>query len=550
MSTDRDEALRRAESLLRQGQLDPAIAEYSRLVEASPNDLVLLNTLGDLFVRAGVSERAVPLYMRVADAHMTEGFYARAAGYYKKILKFLPTDEGVVLKLADASIRQGLRAEARKHLQAVANARHRRRDTKGLIPVLERLDDLDPADLPTRMAAVRALVPLLGRASLDRLSHLAAALEEREQYDDALALWREARRADPAAPRPAVRLAKAAMADGDIAAVVALLEGAALDDVDGVIMLVEAHLAGGDRESARAALDAFIARHPGAAGVLGDLIERVGAGRPSLPEASDRTHVTMPSQEGALALDVETDELVEPVLSIVDAAVVVEAVEVDPLLDEDEEGDLRVDVLSVDAVDVLPLLDEEAETFATIAPASRLVEVEVDLTDRLEAAARELESPRGQALPTATPSGRGDLDQAFASLREQVVERAEDLLGLGRTYLAAGLFDQAVEAFSTAARDAAQAYEAAAALAELYESRGDARNAVHWLERAAAGAPSAARRGAVLYRLGVTLERLGESGRALTVLQELKAMAPGFRDVADRVTRLEAAGRGGGSSSR
>jgi Flp pilus assembly protein TadD len=50
---DREGTLRKAEKLLRQGQLDLAIAEYRAVIEDRPADWNTANTLGDLYVRAG-----------------------------------------------------------------------------------------------------------------------------------------------------------------------------------------------------------------------------------------------------------------------------------------------------------------------------------------------------------------------------------------------------------------------------------------------------------------------------------------------------------------
>ena len=52
MPLDREDTLKKAEKLLRQGRLDGAIAEYLRVVEDQPRDWNTANTLGDLYVRA------------------------------------------------------------------------------------------------------------------------------------------------------------------------------------------------------------------------------------------------------------------------------------------------------------------------------------------------------------------------------------------------------------------------------------------------------------------------------------------------------------------
>jgi Flp pilus assembly protein TadD len=55
---DREATLRQAERLKGQGRLDLAIAEYVRLVEDQPRDWNTINALGDLYLRAGDTDRA------------------------------------------------------------------------------------------------------------------------------------------------------------------------------------------------------------------------------------------------------------------------------------------------------------------------------------------------------------------------------------------------------------------------------------------------------------------------------------------------------------
>ena len=59
MPIDRAATLRNAEKLLRQGKLEPAIAEYLRVVQEHPSDWNTANTLGDLYIRANQGDKAV-----------------------------------------------------------------------------------------------------------------------------------------------------------------------------------------------------------------------------------------------------------------------------------------------------------------------------------------------------------------------------------------------------------------------------------------------------------------------------------------------------------
>ncbi len=58
MAVDRDDTLKKAEKLLKQGKMAAAIEEYVRLVEDNPDDWNSANALGDLYVKVGQAERA------------------------------------------------------------------------------------------------------------------------------------------------------------------------------------------------------------------------------------------------------------------------------------------------------------------------------------------------------------------------------------------------------------------------------------------------------------------------------------------------------------
>ena len=105
MALDREDTLKKAEKLLRQGRLDAAIAEYVRVTEDQPRDWTTANTLGDLYVRANQPTKAVEQYGRIAEHFVQDGFYPKAAALYKKILKISPNDEQAQLYLAEISAR-------------------------------------------------------------------------------------------------------------------------------------------------------------------------------------------------------------------------------------------------------------------------------------------------------------------------------------------------------------------------------------------------------------------------------------------------------------
>jgi tetratricopeptide (TPR) repeat protein len=157
---DRVAALRNAEKLLRQGKVEPAIAEYLRIVDDQPRDLNSTNTLGDLYVRAGQADKAVEQYIRIASILRDDGFLPKAAALYKKILKLKPDHEHALVQAAEIAASQGLLADARAYFKTVSDRRRARGDARGVAEVMIRLGTLDPADYRARMGAAAARVEL------------------------------------------------------------------------------------------------------------------------------------------------------------------------------------------------------------------------------------------------------------------------------------------------------------------------------------------------------------------------------------------------------
>jgi hypothetical protein len=182
---DRDETLRRAELLLRQGRPDAAAEEYARVAAANPGDLATANALGDLYLRLERPDLALPLYLRVADIYLREGFFAKAAASYRKVLKYQPESETALLKLAEACRAQGLRVEARGCLQAVLRARQRRNDPVEIDDALVRLADNEPSDLEAALAAAPSRARRQGVEAIASLRATVAALEAAGRGTDA-----------------------------------------------------------------------------------------------------------------------------------------------------------------------------------------------------------------------------------------------------------------------------------------------------------------------------------------------------------------------------
>jgi tetratricopeptide (TPR) repeat protein len=237
LALDREDTLKKAEKLLRQGKLEAAIAEYVRITHDQPRDWNTANTLGDLYVRANQPAKAVEQYARIAEHFVHDGFYPKAAALYKKILKISPHDEQAQLYLAEISAKQGLLVDAKSYFNAVAARRRARGDRKGADEIVVRLGTIDASDIEARIAGARVLA-LSGdekrAAALFRDLHADLAGKDREA--DAMAALREAVRLNPADIEGRSILARSALASGDLESARGYLDRKTAGDDPGLLL--------------------------------------------------------------------------------------------------------------------------------------------------------------------------------------------------------------------------------------------------------------------------------------------------------------------------
>lgn len=198
MPVNREETLKTAEKLLKQGKIAAAIEEYVRLVEDKPDDWNMTNALGDLYVKAGQTERAAEQFNRAADHLYGEGFFPRAAAVYKKVLKVQSNDDHALWQLADIAGRNGLSLDARSHYNRLIQDRRGAGDEQGATDCVIRLGQLGDANVDAKRVAAQALVDRGETKPAARLILGIADIHTKEgRGPDALATLREAAQLDP-----------------------------------------------------------------------------------------------------------------------------------------------------------------------------------------------------------------------------------------------------------------------------------------------------------------------------------------------------------------
>ncbi len=151
MTFNKAKALRQAEKHVQQGKLNAAIDDYAKIAEFDSSDLTVVNTLGDLLVRAGRVEEAILNFSKIAESYRENGFTLKAIAMFKKISKLNPQNVDVSLKLAALYSQQGLLVEARQQYLQVADAYARGGKTQKALEVYQKIADLDPENTSVRI---------------------------------------------------------------------------------------------------------------------------------------------------------------------------------------------------------------------------------------------------------------------------------------------------------------------------------------------------------------------------------------------------------------
>jgi tetratricopeptide (TPR) repeat protein len=262
VAIDRDEALRKAEKLLRQGRLDEAIAEYERVVSGDPGDMATATSLGDLYGRAGKAQQAVGQFMRIGEQWLRDGNYAKAAASFKKVLKHDSQHEPALLQLVEACAQQGQIKAAKAHLKSALDRRQASGDVDGADALAIRLSELDPSDFEAKVAAVHIRVRT-GKARPADLLELTRELDVRGQIAEAETLLEKVVELDPSANEVRLHLSRAALGRNDLERARTFLPDTA-KTTDATLLLTagEIHLKLGALDQARALLGRYLALAP------------------------------------------------------------------------------------------------------------------------------------------------------------------------------------------------------------------------------------------------------------------------------------------------
>ncbi|MDP1831587.1 MAG: tetratricopeptide repeat protein [Geothrix sp.] len=151
MAIDRVKVKKEADKLLTAGKVERAIDEFQKLVDDNPKDYNTLNQIGDLCVQIGRVRDGVEIHKRLGGAYERDGFHARAAAIFQKVVRNAPEDIDAAQRLADLYRQMNKTSDAVKvHLQ-VAEHFQKKGLIKRALEEFNKVVDLDPKNLKMKV---------------------------------------------------------------------------------------------------------------------------------------------------------------------------------------------------------------------------------------------------------------------------------------------------------------------------------------------------------------------------------------------------------------
>ncbi|MBN2318661.1 MAG: hypothetical protein JXR49_06275 [Acidobacteria bacterium] len=135
-----------AEKYMLQGKIKQAIGEYAKIIQNNPDDVLTLNTMGDLYLTIGNTAEANNCFVKVADNYVRNNFFLKAIAVYKKILNADPGNLEINATIASLYAQQGLNTDACNQYLRLAKLFEQSGDTREILNTYRKIVELDPAN--------------------------------------------------------------------------------------------------------------------------------------------------------------------------------------------------------------------------------------------------------------------------------------------------------------------------------------------------------------------------------------------------------------------
>jgi len=158
MAFNKDKALKQADKHIAKQNFNKALTELLKVVKVTPNDVNLLNKIGDLYSKTGNTKSAIDYFTKVAESYQKGGFNLKAIALYKKIIRIDDSALDARQRLVDLYIQQGHHSEAKGELRRMAEHFFRESLFPRALACYEKLVEIEPHNLDARLKITELLI--------------------------------------------------------------------------------------------------------------------------------------------------------------------------------------------------------------------------------------------------------------------------------------------------------------------------------------------------------------------------------------------------------
>jgi len=523
VSDKKEATLERARKLTDSGQYAEAIEAWRQLLDDSPNDANVYNTIGDLASKSNANAEAIVAYNKAARFFLQEGFHLKAIAVYKKVLKLEPDRAEIYTLLGDLNVVRGLMNNAVADYLSSAKLFLKAGKSMNALTLFRKIAKVDPQNMDVRLrVAELCLKEKLKDVAIEEFLCVGKEYQRQGRANEARTLYAkilglvpghaEARRRLDTPYQPALEEPKPAAPElGEMTVADVVQE----ETVEGGIEL----------SLPESTLSAPLQPAPGAEGAPGsqtearrllangDLAEAERMVRTLLLEDSDQ-----PEYLAILGLVYLKKGQVSPAYDILYPIAEAWLTKGQP----DEASEL---------IDAYLMAEPDDSDF---------LQLKVRVTQVPAAEKTERPSPKVQPAGMSAGGREPDVEALFQEFRKGGKAQAGDdeyktHYDLGVAYKEMGLLAEAIEEFKQAARGPTRFVDACAMIAACYKAQRFTKTAIALLERALADPWCVGRGGPyVKYDLAVLYEEEGFTDKAARLFADI----PSIFDAQDRLVRL------------
>lgn len=185
MAINKNKIIKAAQKFVEKGNLDKAIKEYGKIVQADPKDTRVRLKIGDLHVKRGEMDKAAATYRKVAESYAEQGFNTRAVAVFKQLLKLNPNDVSVHKRLASLYRQRGLVTDSLMQLEVLYKRLMKKERYKEAQEVVQEMVSLDEDNVALRIRLAESYSrDDMHKEAVEHFTIAAKLLQKAERTDD------------------------------------------------------------------------------------------------------------------------------------------------------------------------------------------------------------------------------------------------------------------------------------------------------------------------------------------------------------------------------